>query len=765
MTKNLKVWSLALLASLGLAACGGVSGNGGSSADPASTPDASNSDTSAGYGDSSSSLPAPSEGFPVDAWNAYAAANGISDSLPALEGADSYAVLNTSDASILKFALTYGSEALASAAKTSYVGLLEQANFEDAGKDFYEDLHYRSENNQFGVCPWLNKAQLILEMQVVEDLDVDFPAADLASALSTNLNITDAVPAAGKAIGYEVIGDENGVQVKGEFNFNDEAQNAIDLYIAALLDAGFKKSRSNGSGSFYYVNAAGTLDVCPWLSLKDGFMMVIDYVPAQEGEGYTAASVAADINANFASAGVSDFLKYNSQYGIWNGGSRMAESTDESETALGGAADILASYLPEYLVVGNGIYGDPTDPSYYDLFQDESYYYYIGFSTDDEAVVGYITSYVYNGYLIGEMSVYDAEEGPAAELADWPTEDVAEFIEENFPGAQDVLPALEGYATEFDLTEYDGVPCIDVYLADGSMDGVTEAAEAYAAVLEEAGFELAGYDKNDQPIYVSPNEEYAVTIAIYYADSSYSSLMISLEFCSVEDIAVHDPTVWPAEDIEELLKDEVGENYQDTLPAYTGEFASCEAGSYMGMNYVDIEFEGISEEQANAALSLYVSILEDAGFTLVPNEDPEDDDIVYRSPNEEYDVTVSLGGNATDGFYLFVLFEAYFAPIAPSTTFPAAQLDALIPGAGSMPAINNGTNYEINIYAAGYVELYITFASEADAQACYDGYGAILVAAGYSDKQSYYLSADGSYAIQIYSIDGVVVEIDIARVG
>ena len=82
----------------------------------------------------------------------------------------------------------------------------------------------------------------------------------------------------------------------------------------------------------------------------------------------------------------------------------------ETEANLGGAAQTLASFLPDYLNLDVAVYGDPTDPDYYDLFEDGSYYYYIGCSTPDEGVEVAVISYVDNGELGAQMEVYEAEE-------------------------------------------------------------------------------------------------------------------------------------------------------------------------------------------------------------------------------------------------------------------------------------------------------------------------------------------------------------------
>ena len=127
---------------------------------------------------------------------------------------------------------------------------------------------------------------------------------------------------------------------------------------------------------------------------------------------YSLTKVVNDINTNFTNAGYGDIqLGWNSTYQEYVVYVTVSTTElDETSANLGGAAYLLADYLPSYLNQNYDVYGDPTDPDYYDLFDDNSYYYYLGYSTPDESVDVAVTSYVYEGELGAQIEVYEPEE-------------------------------------------------------------------------------------------------------------------------------------------------------------------------------------------------------------------------------------------------------------------------------------------------------------------------------------------------------------------
>lgn len=126
----------------------------------------------------------------------------------------------------------------------------------------------------------------------------------------------------------------------------------------------------------------------------------------EEQVEYTAEKVCEDFNANLAAYGLA--ASWNEQYQEYGLAVNFGESDDESESNLGTGAHTLASFLPEYMIEEFEVYGDPTSEDYYDLFGDQSYYFYMSFVSPDELCESVVISYVYSGLLIAQISIADA---------------------------------------------------------------------------------------------------------------------------------------------------------------------------------------------------------------------------------------------------------------------------------------------------------------------------------------------------------------------
>ena len=120
---------------------------------------------------------------------------------------------------------------------------------------------------------------------------------------------------------------------------------------------------------------------------------------------YPLDRVVQDINTALADYDMA--LEWSSQQEAYGIGVSFESSTDESEANLSGGASQLASLLPNYMSGTVAVYGDPTQPDYYDLFEDGSYYFYAQFVTPDEGVAAAIVTYIYNSELCGELAVYE----------------------------------------------------------------------------------------------------------------------------------------------------------------------------------------------------------------------------------------------------------------------------------------------------------------------------------------------------------------------
>ena len=124
----------------------------------------------------------------------------------------------------------------------------------------------------------------------------------------------------------------------------------------------------------------------------------------------TMEDIANDINAAFQEDGYDLALEWLNDYDEYYLEVSFGSSTDESQANLKSATDILEGYLPAYLSEEIRVYGDPTDPEYYDLFEDNSIYYYVGFMTASKQVEVAVCSYIYDSELIGQIEIYEAED-------------------------------------------------------------------------------------------------------------------------------------------------------------------------------------------------------------------------------------------------------------------------------------------------------------------------------------------------------------------
>ena len=128
---------------------------------------------------------------------------------------------------------------------------------------------------------------------------------------------------------------------------------------------------------------------------------------------YTAESVAADMNANFAAAGYSLTVDFDEDYNEYGLAVSFGAAEDESEETLYAAAYTLASFLPDYLELAMQFYDDPASEDFYDVFGVGIATYVIAAITPDESVEADVISYNYGGTLIAQVSIYDLGEAEA----------------------------------------------------------------------------------------------------------------------------------------------------------------------------------------------------------------------------------------------------------------------------------------------------------------------------------------------------------------
>ena len=177
-----------------------------------------------------------------------------------------------------------------------------------------------------------------------------------------------------------------------------------------LMPGGNSKSSSESRATYSYVSKTSSYSTggssnsgYPSSSMVPTSSQVSS--SSQMNSDYPLDRVVQDINTALADYGMA--LEWNSQYQEYGIGVSFGSSTDESESNLSGGASQLASLLPSYMSCSVAVYGDPTDPEYYDLFDDGSYYFYAQFVTPDEGVAAAIVTYIYDSALCGELAVYE----------------------------------------------------------------------------------------------------------------------------------------------------------------------------------------------------------------------------------------------------------------------------------------------------------------------------------------------------------------------
>ena len=125
------------------------------------------------------------------------------------------------------------------------------------------------------------------------------------------------------------------------------------------------------------------------------------------GDGYSVDEVVEEINENLSATGLA--FAYDEASQSWKIAAAVGNSTDESEENLLSAITLLASYFPTYLELVNDPnytwYGDPDADDYYDLFGDQSVYYFATYKTSDNSVTATLVSYVYNGRLVVQATI------------------------------------------------------------------------------------------------------------------------------------------------------------------------------------------------------------------------------------------------------------------------------------------------------------------------------------------------------------------------
>lgn len=445
------------------------------------------------------------------------------------------------------------------------------------------------------------------------------------------------------------------------------AEAAAAAYIADLKDAGFFLVLSS-SGYDYYAEEGNTLALCVYTYGDSEFIIELGCLTSPAVKPLTewpADAVAAIVEGIGAEGStVPAFEGEGISFNVGSYYLTVNPGANDPE-------DLLASYITKleglgYFVCGDN-YGDPI------------------FALEGETLG--ISPYYYNGTLCVELMKLDSPAAPAV----FPTAAVEAF----FDGKTDeVVPAIVAY----DFKTSDKTSYLEIKAYGGNV-------KDYMKVLSDAGW-TADYDSSAYYNYAtSPEGSIKMTLINY---TSYVTL--KLEYVPPK------LTEWPADAIAEAL----GEKAKTTLPGITGEGLQFE--------FTDNGDDSMKLDVYGSTPSAYVSILEDAGFTVTEGS-AEDQYWYLLSADKTVKVQVYDYMSAGQDYFRV---KAYGQdPTWTGTSFdPAVVEEALGLSEGFIPAIADGTKFSFSQPSDN------SFKVTVESGANYSNFIAALGAAGFEETSA-----------------------------
>ena len=662
---------------------------------------------------------------PVTEWPAediaaaIASVLGATETLPALVGEG------------LKFDISTGSKAVQikvaadnpEELKDSYLDVLEDAGWTFLGNDSYGDPNYLSPNEQLNVNVWVNSAGTALYLDVTAYVApvTEWPAEEIAAGLQSVFpGTTDTLPALDGANNYELSSSSYGYTIKAYFS-SEELEDAKDAYIDVLEDAGWTFSHNDSWGDPYYISPNGQLEVNVWVSTYSNCVYLSVYAYEEptpvEYDYETLAECAAYLEGEYNAGGQDTILT-------------TLDCTVEGVNLYEGDDGIqVQAYVSDYEDLQDVVdaYGEALLAAGFTAGTPDEYGDITYTSPNGEFT---LAPWQYDSYYEGIFFI-DFESLAEPEPVAWPAEDIADALAYMFPEFTGTIPAVEG-ATDYVVGSFPSYGKVQIKAFGADKDAVAAMKEAYLDVLEDAGWEIVGYDSYDNsPYLVSPDGTIQMNVwgtsTLYIDISAYVAPL----------------TEWPAEDVAELL----GNDITDAIPSYEGNGYELLNDSYG--TAVVVYVEAGTEEDAVAA---YEDILLDAGWTLYGTDSYGDN--IYLSPNEQILVCPYFGTAGS----ITIAFQAYVAPsepvaVAEAIALALAEVDAE-PEFG-IPTVEGMLSASPDIedyYGAKYITIYT---EEGNEQATVDAFNAAMEALGYEgDEDSYgdmeWYSPDGLWFIQAY---------------
>lgn len=324
----------------------------------------------------------------------------------------------------------------------------------------------------------------------------------------------------------------------------------------------------------------------------------------------------------------------------------------------------------------------------------------------------------------------------------WPKTGIANALNELFGNITEVVPAYPG-AEKYALDK--GTDALYILITLPSGTTAETAVTEYVTILGNNGFTENGVDADGDMHYLSKKGQ--LDICPYTDLRNRMALYIT---------SLGGANAWPETEINNWLSTR---NFTDTLPEYTGEYASITVDTEDEFSVV-ITLDSPTEDDIEEAMDLYC-------YTLYQNRFEHTDTLPfglgeeYTSPSNQFTVVVSPND---DGFELIL--DSTPADPVGSDVFPMADILTVFPQAsGVMPTLDSAVSYEFEgTPGEGWCGITVTYADEQSTIDAYDAYIQALKDASFVETSVWngyytvYFSPDGSFAILVtdYSSDNYV---------
>ena len=395
---------------------------------------------------------------PYLAWPANLIANAFpnaQDTVPVVNDALEYVYQKSGR--LINVACTFKNSDDAKAALANYIIALDEAEYTLLGADNSGDPHYDSKNSEFEICPYVASSTLYVSIYGPKESESLWPIDKLTEWYGEE--IAKAIPAYDKGSKYEFFESKafNEIMVTTE-----DADEAVEEYIAILTTAGFTTTYEDDLGDTHYVK--GNIDITPWA--EDDTVMDIDIIVT---ETVVTKWPAQDIASLFSEKGYTDVLPaYNGECDAISAGNNYDGSiyvlieTEDADSLVTAYEALLA----DSKFTRDIIYPASAECSY--TSPNKQY-----------------TVTLYKNRFGVEIDITKIDNGGGQQggESEFPMARVIAV----FPGAEGLLPTINDANATFDIDDsFSGEVTVTVNYS--SAEAAAEGYNAYIAALTTAGF-------------------------------------------------------------------------------------------------------------------------------------------------------------------------------------------------------------------------------------------------------------------------------------